>query len=101
MSQDSYRSGDPWHGRARWNQLAGGEVATDVTGMIERIQTRRGFMDEPHDHVDDRFQRFYRDNFTQTARLARLLTNRPDVADDLAHDCSNSSVNSTSHTRPI
>lgn len=43
-------------------------------------------MDEPRDHVDDRCQRFYRDNFTQTARLARLLTNRPDVADDLAQD---------------
>jgi DNA-directed RNA polymerase specialized sigma24 family protein len=43
-------------------------------------------MDEPRDHVDDRFQRFYRDNFTHTARLARLLTNRPDVADDLAQD---------------
>lgn len=54
--------------------------------MIEPIQTRRGFMDEPRDHVDDRFQRFYRDNYTQTARLARLLTNRPEVADDLAQD---------------
>ena len=54
--------------------------------MIEPIQTRRGFMDEPRDDVDDRFQRFFRDNFAQTARLARLLTNRPDVADDLAQD---------------
>ncbi len=27
-----------------------------------------------------------RDNFTQTARLARLLTNRPEVADDLGQD---------------
>ena len=70
----------------RWNHVVVGEVATDVTGMIEPIQTRRGFMDEPRDDVDDRFQRFYRDNFTQTARLARLLTNRPDVADDLAQD---------------
>ena len=43
-------------------------------------------MDEPHDHVEERFERFYRDNFTQTARLVRLLTNRPDVADDLAQD---------------
>ena len=43
-------------------------------------------MDEPRDQVDDRFQRFYRDNFTHTTRLARLLTNRPDVADDLAQD---------------
>jgi RNA polymerase sigma factor (sigma-70 family) len=54
--------------------------------MIEPIQTRRGFMDEPGDRVDGRFERFYRDNFTQTARLVRLLTNRPDVADDLAQD---------------
>lgn len=74
------------HGRIRWNHLVVGGVATGVTGMIEPIQTRRGFMDEPGDDVDDRFQRFYRDNFTQTARLARLLTHRPDVADDLAQD---------------
>ena len=43
-------------------------------------------MDEPQDHVDERFQRFYRENFAQTARLVRLLTSRLDVADDLAQD---------------
>jgi hypothetical protein len=46
--------------------------------MVEPIQTGRGIRDEPRDHVDDRFERFYRDNFTQTARIASLLTNRPD-----------------------
>jgi len=38
------------------------------------------------ERVDERFQYFYRDQFAQTARLARMLTGNPDVADDLAQD---------------
>lgn len=36
--------------------------------------------------VDERFQGFYADHFAQAARLARMLTGDPDVADDLAQD---------------
>ena len=36
--------------------------------------------------VDGRFQEFYTGHFAQTARLARMLTGDPDVADDLAQD---------------
>ena len=43
-------------------------------------------MDEMTNGVDERFQRFYRDQYQQTARLARMLTGRPDMADDLAQD---------------
>lgn len=38
------------------------------------------------EHVDARFQDFYRDHFIATARLARMLTGNPDVADDLAQE---------------
>lgn len=38
------------------------------------------------EQVDARFQSFYRDRFTATVRLARLLTGDPDVAEDLAQD---------------
>ena len=38
------------------------------------------------ERVDERFQHFYREHFAQTARLARMLTGDPDVADDLAQD---------------
>ena len=64
-----------------------GEVDTGVSRTIEPIRTRRGFILQPEvERIDARFQRFYRENFAQTARLARMLTSDPDVADDLAQD---------------
>ena len=64
-----------------------GEVDTGVSRTIEPIRTRRGVMLEPEvERVDERFQHFYREHFAQTARLARMLTGDPDVADDLAQD---------------
>ena len=64
-----------------------GEVDSGVSRTIEPIRARRGIMLEPEvERVDDRFQHFYREHFARTARLARMLTGDPDVADDLAQD---------------
>jgi RNA polymerase sigma factor (sigma-70 family) len=38
------------------------------------------------ERVDERFHCLYREQFAQTARLARMLTGDRDVADDLAQD---------------
>jgi len=44
----------------------------------------------PDEHVqlevDTRFDAFYRDEYTRTVRLARLLTGNPDIAEDIAHE---------------
>lgn len=43
-------------------------------------------MSHPHDRVHQGFEDFYQSHWTATVRLARLLTSRSDLAEDLAQD---------------
>lgn len=68
----------------RWNRIAVGGVDDGVYDTIGQIRAREPMDDS--DAVDPRFQAFYEAQFAPTVRLARMLTGRSAVAEDLAQD---------------
>ena len=65
-----------------WNLLTSGGVDLNVPfNMVSTADTAS----DPTD-AGNGFDEFYRSEFLRTVRLARLLTGRVDIAEDLAHE---------------
>lgn len=67
--------------------MASGEVVVHVSRVSDLSERRSERVpDGDAGRVDERFQLFYQEHFSTTARLARLLTGGHHIAEDLAQD---------------